>query len=163
VERLPEARNAIFVDGEPAQRFQLASGRCFVVGATIFEFIDELAETEAASGVVVRQRAFNPVELQQVKVHDAALHIDVLSRLPPTIAAAAKESDLYAGLCTLLFAGIPRADAVALVAVGAQPAEPTVEVLHWERRASRGAPFKPSERLAAQAVEAQETKLNVWA
>src|SRR5579862_5302688 len=62
IEQLEAARNSIFFDGKASKQFHLTSGQYFVIGRTIFEFIDELAATEAASGVVVQQQAFSTRE-----------------------------------------------------------------------------------------------------
>ena len=112
-------------------------------------------------------------ELAGVPFRDAPHRLDVLSKLPDVIAGAVSEPDLFARVCEMLLAGLPRADAVALVSTevgavelfgpaGSVPEAP-VRVLHTDRRRPADGPFVPSRRLVVEAVSAREaTVLHVW-
>ncbi len=168
------ARNPVFRDGEVASApFEVGVGGAFVVGRTTFTVA---ADAPSPSDPDARPQTLTVAhgELAGVRFRDAPHRLDVLSRLPDVIAGAGSEPDLFARVCGMLLAGIPRADAVALVTVevggpvelfgpaGAAP-EPPVRVLHADRRRPADGPFAPSRRLVAEAVAAREaTVLHVW-
>src|SRR5262249_15108324 len=115
--------------------------------------------------------------------------IELLGRLPELIKNAASDSELFVRLINLLLAGVPRADAAALVAVeeaSAREAGPSagsqseagplpttsqrqvgqnqhIQLLHWDGRRLAGANFHPSQRLIQQALVQRETVLHTWA
>jgi adenylate cyclase len=105
-------------------------------------------------------------ELQQIPFRDAPHRLDVLSRLPSVIASAGDDTELFIQVANLLLAGIPRADAIALVALEREGDghAPEIRVLHWDARRLGAPDFQPSRRLVQEAVgRRQETVLHVWA
>jgi adenylate cyclase len=160
------ARNPVFRDGEVAPGpFEVGVGGGFVVGHTSFTVAAE-APSSSAGGDRHESLTLAHGELARVPFRDAPHRLDVLSKLPDMIAGAASDPELFAGVCAMLLAGLPRADAVALVATevgavelfgpaGSVPEAP-VRVLHAEHRRAAGGPFAPSRRLVVEAVSARE-------
>ena len=104
-----------------------------------------------------REQTFSAAELQRVSFRNAGQRIDLFSRLPEVIKNAASESELFVRLVNLLLAGVPQADAAALVAVEVTNLKPMVAgrlqssgVLHWDRLAWPADGFQPSQRLIQQ-------------
>ncbi len=167
------ARNPVFRGGEAAAgAFELGLGGSFVVGHTAFTVVPD-APCSAAPGAAPQELTLAHAELAAVPFRHAPHRLDVLSRLPDVIAGAASDPDLFARVCEMLLAGIPRADAVALVSAEVGPVElfgpagsvpeAPVRVLHADRRRPTDGPFAPSRRLVVEAVAAREaTVLHVW-
>ena len=165
VTALPEARNPIFVRGQPAGSFDLLPGEHFVIGETVFALLPEQGATLAHVPEPLHELTFGAEELQRARFHDASHKIDVLSRLPEVISRAANDTELFVRLVNLLLAGIPPAEVVALIAVhpGADAAG-SVAVLHWDRRRAGEGDFRPSQRLVLEAVSRRrQSVLHVWA
>jgi adenylate cyclase len=175
VRRLPGAANPIFHNGKVADAFDLQSGEAFVIGQTVFTLAASRPTPSEGDGrVLLEARTIGHHELERLKFRDAPHRLDVLSKLPEIISSAPNDTDLYARLADMLLAGVPRADAVALVAAeGGGPvepcgptaahAEPTVRVLHWDRRRTGEGSIEPSRRLVAEAVaNLRQTVLHVW-
>ncbi|MDB5312515.1 MAG: cyaA [Gemmataceae bacterium] len=174
VRRVAGSANPVFHNGKPEDAFDLPPGGAFVIGRTVFTVADRRATPSPANGpVLLEARTIGHEELDRLKFRDAPHRLDVLSKLPEVISSAANDADLFARLGDMLLAGVPRADAVALVAteVGAvEPcgpkeadAGPPVRVLHWDRRRACEGAFEPSRRLVTAAVaNQQQTVLHVW-
>jgi adenylate cyclase len=162
VRRLPTARNPIFVRGQTLDAFELRPGDCFVTGKTTFTLADDPASAVAAASPVVEQ-TFRAQELQQIPFRDADRRLDILSRLPEVITGAVTDSELFIRLGNMLLAGIPHADAVAVVAVelGAAEGAP-VHILYWDRRLALEGAFRPSARLIHRALGSGQSVSHVW-
>ena len=174
VRRLPGAANPVFHGGKAAESFEIAAGGAFVIGRTVFTVAEgRPTPTPANERRLLEARTIAHGELHRLKFRDAPHRLDVLSKLPDVIASATNDPDLFARLADMLLAGIPRADAVALVEVEMPgPVElygpdvvaccPT-RVLHWDRRLPGEGAFEPSRRLVTEAVaNQQQTVLHVW-
>jgi adenylate cyclase len=113
---------------------------------------------------VVQVRTVSAQELKRLPFRDAPHRLDVLSRLPSVISSAANDSELFLHLANLLLSGIPRADAVALVAVAEDSTRgPVVKILHREQRLAIQGEFRPSRGLVLEALQRlQKTVLHVW-
>jgi adenylate cyclase len=168
VTRFADAKNPIFVKGKPADDFQLAPGEHFVIGETTFTLSDDRIAVTVDLPQPAEQQTFTSEYLHSLRFRRTGAHLDVLSRLPEVIAGASSDAELWVRLVNLLLTGLPRAGAVALVAVRAGSddeqgaARPRIEVLHWDRRGVSGGDFQPSERLILDAVARRETILHVW-
>ena len=163
VERLPEAKNPIFVAGQPCDRFTLAAGEHFVIGGTTFTVSSTTVNWSPDARQPVEEQTFSVESLHRVRFRNADQRIEVLSRLPELIAGAINETELFVRLVNMLLAGVPRASAVALVAVEEPSgAAAKVRVLQWDRRLEAGEPFRPSQRLILEAVRRKESVLHVW-
>jgi adenylate cyclase len=159
VRRLATARNAIYVRGQEVVDFEVKPGEHFVIGTTTFTVTDEHADVASEANAPVEERAYTVQELESLRFRNADHRLDVLSRLPDVISGAANDSELFFRLVSLLLAGIPRAEAAALVAVDpARCDRASVRILHWDRRlAASGGPFQPSARLICEAMKRRQS------
>ena len=155
VVRLPEGKNPVFLRGTEVERCPLVPGEHFVIGQTTFTLADQQVNVTADAPAPVQQQSFSAQYLKQVQFRNPDHRIEVLSRLPDVISGAAGDQELFVRLVSMLLAGVPRADAAAVVAV-----EPTDEdreedearepspvgparVLHWDQRLAIAAQFPP--------------------
>ncbi len=122
VARLPDARNPLFLRGAPADRFSLGPGEHFVIGQTTFTLADQQVSVAADAPAPVQQQSFSAQYLKQVQFRNPDHRIEVLSRLPDVISGAAGDEELFVRLVSMLLAGVPRADAAAVVAVETEAA-----------------------------------------
>jgi adenylate cyclase len=168
VRRLEAARNPIFVGGKEQTQFTLEPGEHFVIGQTSFTLLEESVNVSLVDPRPDRQQSFSPEYLQQVHFRNARARIEALGRLPEVISGATSQEEMFVRLTGLLMAGIPTADAVALVRVpptNVQAAEtdpPAVDVMHWDRRRLSATPFQPSERLIRDSIAEGKSVVNAW-
>ncbi|MEN6450769.1 MAG: adenylate/guanylate cyclase domain-containing protein [Thermoguttaceae bacterium] len=123
VARLPDSRNPLFLRGTQNDRFSLAPGEHFVIGQTTFTLADQQANITADAPAPVQQQSFSAQYLKQVQFRNPDHRIEVLSRLPDVISGAASDDELFMRLVSMLLAGVPRADAAAVVAADEGRAE----------------------------------------
>jgi adenylate cyclase len=174
VRRVPGSANPLFHAGKPLDAFEIASAGAFVIGHTLFSLAaGRPTPSPGHNGLLLEARTIAHTELERLKFRDAPHRLDVLSKLPEVISSATNDADLFARLGDMLLAGVPRADAVALVEVemgavevhgpeGSQP-EPAIRILHWDRRRTGEGGFEPSRRLVTEAIANQaQTILHVW-
>lgn len=160
VERLAEAANPLFVHGEQTERTRIPVGGHFVVGETMFQVIRSEAPTTISGRQPAREYTFDQEQLQKVRYQDADKRINVLANIPEVIWGARTETELFDRVSKLLLAGISTSEAVAIVEV---PDEGSPRLRHWERRHEAHGEFRPSNRLATDAVRnKQRTVLQVW-
>ena len=162
IERLPEARNPIFLSGRETTSYSLKPGESFVIGNTTFTLASETVNWSRERSRPVEEQSYTAQYLRRVRFHNADQRIEVLSRLPDVISGAVNDSELFIRLVNLVLAGIPRASTVAIVAVDDSSASPPVRILHWDRRLSTGGDFQPSQRLILESVRRRESVLHVW-
>jgi adenylate cyclase len=122
VEQLPAARNPVFVHGSTATQFQLTPGEHFVIGKTTFTLSADSPQVTLDAPAPDHEQTFSAAELRRISFRNAQERIDLLSRLPEVIKNAATDSELFVRLVNLILAGVPRADAAALVAADATAA-----------------------------------------
>lgn len=115
--RLPEARNPLFLNGKEVDRCSITPGGHFVVGQTTFTLADQQANVTTDAPVPVQQQSFSSQYLKQVQFRNPDHRIEVLSRLPDVISGATGDQELFVRLVSMLLAGVPRADAAAVVAI----------------------------------------------
>jgi len=162
VRRLPEARNPLFLKGQPAAIFDLVPGEHFVIGDTMFMLTDERVNVSLDVPVPVQQQSFSPEYLQRLRFRRAD-HIEILGRLPQIIAGTDSDTEFSVQLVNLLLTGLPRSGAAALVCVQQAATHPKIDVLHWDRRQlTLAGDFQPSERLILDAIRRRESVLHVW-
>jgi adenylate cyclase len=115
VTRLPNSRNPIFLLGKEVDRFSIQPGDHFVIGQTSFTLADQRVNITADAPQPVQQQSFSAQYLRQVQFRNPDYRIEVLSRLPDVISGAAGDAELVVRLVSMLLAGVPRADAAAVV------------------------------------------------
>jgi adenylate cyclase len=172
VTRLPEGQNPVFFQGKEENRFTIAPGEHFVIGQTTFTLADQRVSIEADAPSPVQQQSFSAQYLKQVQFRNPDHRIEVLCRLPDVISGAAGDVELFVRLVSMLLAGVPRADAAAVVAVehtgkadgegGSAADRLPVRVLHWDQRLAVGSDFLPSQGLILEALHQRQSVLHVW-
>lgn len=161
VVRRPTARNPLFFQGAAVDRAALKPGQHFVLGQTMFTVTNDHVLVSLAHPQPVEEQTYSPQALQQVQFRHADRRIEVLARLPEVISSSASDQELFERLVNMLLAGIPRSDAVAVVA--ADPSlNDRIDVLYWDRRRTGGADFQPSHGLIVEALERQQSVLHRW-
>jgi adenylate cyclase len=161
VRRSGASTNPLFRAGVPAEEFSLLPGEHFVAGETVFTLIDtELGGSSAPSGRPVEEVTFTREALQHVRFRDPDRRLEVLSHLPEVIWGARSDPELHVRIVNLLLAGVSQADAAGIVAVESGD---RVQVLQWNRRRETAGAFRPSSRLALEAIaRKQQSILHVW-
>lgn len=161
VRMLPEARNPLFFGGAVVTSCTLAAGQHCVIGGTTLSIVArEGSSGSGLSGRPVEEVTFSRQALAQVRYRDPDRRVDVLSHLPEVIWGARSDSELQTRLVCLLLAGIPQADAAGIVAADS---DEVVHVLQWDRRRETAGAFRPSKRLAVEAVLRRgQSVLHVW-
>ncbi|MCE5267137.1 MAG: adenylate/guanylate cyclase domain-containing protein [Planctomycetaceae bacterium] len=142
VVRLADARNPLFLRGSQADQFSLVAGEHFVIGQTTFTLADQQVNVAADAPAPVQQQSFSAQYLKQVQFRNPDYRIEVLSRLPDVISGAASDQELFTRLVSMLLAGIPRADAAAVVAAveGKEESEASRNDKEGQRRRGASVP-----------------------
>lgn len=159
--RSSAARNPVFFQGTAVDKTTLRPGQHFVIGQTTFTITNDHVQVSLAHPQPAEEQTYSPEALQQVRFRHADRRIEVLSRLPEVISGSATDQELFERLVNMLLAGIPRADAVAVVAADVDRSE-HIDVLYWDRRRTDGADFQPSHGLIVEALRRQQTVLHRW-
>ncbi len=175
VTRLPDAQNPVYYHGREQTQFAVEPGEHFVIGQTTFALAVQRANITADAPEPVQQQSFSAQYLKQVQFRNPDRRIEVLCRLPDVISGAAGDAELFVRLVSMLLAGVPRADAAAIVAIeGEVPAEtderldlhreqwPPARVLHWDQRLVICNDFRPSQGLILEAIRQRQSVLQVW-
>jgi adenylate cyclase len=160
VEKIPDARNPIFVGGRRRDSFILQPGEHFVIGGTTFTLTNERVDMTQEAPQPVTEQTYSPQYLSRVRYRNADQRIPALQSLQEAVLGAENDGELFVRLVNVLLAGIPRATAVALVEASAD--DEHTRVLQWDRRLVSGKDFRPSERLIRQAVGTGESVVHVW-
>lgn len=161
VEQITETGNPVFFSGQSVQRCEIRSGQTFVIGDTTFLVTRDHPSTSPGQKPI-EQVMFDRGDLLRVRYRDADKRIDVLSHLPEVIRGTRVDEELYIRLSNLILAGVPNADAVAIVSADATDRTDKMKVLQWERRQEVAGEFKPSGRLVTEAICSGQTVLHVW-
>ncbi|MBN2579070.1 MAG: adenylate/guanylate cyclase domain-containing protein [Pirellulales bacterium] len=133
VSRLAEARNPVYLLGKEAEHFTIGPGEHFVIGQTAFTLTDQRVNITAYQQQPVQQQTFSPQYLRQVSFRNPDHRIEVLARLPEVISGAAGDAELCVRLVSMLLAGVPRADAAAVVECGKRNDEGGMRSAECER------------------------------
>ena len=156
---LSEACNPLFVSGEATDSVRLLPGTRFVIGETTFQVGESSLRIDSPSDQPVEEVTFAPGQLKQVRFEDADRRLDVLTHLPEVIWGARSRAERDSRLVSLLLSGIRHADAAAVLRLD----DDDVTVSHWERRRETAGSFRPSSRLALEALrKRQRSVLQVW-
>ncbi|HBE67374.1 MAG TPA: adenylate/guanylate cyclase domain-containing protein [Planctomycetaceae bacterium] len=192
VNRLPQARNAIFYQGKQEDSFAAEVGEHFVIGQTTFTLLDQQVSFSGSNSPedvpAFAEQTFSAHLLRQNKYKDADRRIEALGKLPDIIASAADDQDLCSQVVNLLLQGVPQASYVAILklksaaeASDSSPAtgltvadeetqqdaaglktSPDLEILHWDCRGLNRGDLRPSSQLIKTANKTQESVLHVW-
>jgi len=156
--KMASPMNPVFIDGKPVDSATLTSGEKFVIGQTSF-LIQELQPMSPLPDHPVQEISFSHLELQQVQFEDSDRRMEALARLPAVIGMALNQEEQSANLVALVLAGIPHAEAAAVVSLDDRDA---VKVMAWDRRQETQGTFRPSISLIRDAMHAWHSILHVW-
>jgi len=160
VEKLSSAVNAIFFNGHETDNCLLRSGDSFVIGKTRFVLLEQSLVPYDTDTPPLREVSFEPHELQKIRFRDADKRLDVLSNLSEVIRASRTEADLNSRLVNLVLAGVPNAEAVAIVETTESG---PCKIKHWSRRRETSGDFHPSSRLVNDAlIKSEQSILHLW-
>ncbi|QDU81304.1 Adenylate cyclase 1 [Polystyrenella longa] len=160
IERHTSATNPIYYEGRDTAHCQLSSGGIFVIGSTRFLILQKSAETGETDVPPFQEMAFDQQELKQIRFRDADKRLEVLANLSEVIRASRTETDLNSRLVNLILAGVPYAEAVAIVELSPQG---EVKINHWIRRHETEGSFRPSTRLIIDALSQKKRSiLHMW-
>jgi len=164
VRQLPTAGNPIFFRGEPTTTFSVPPGGCFSIGRTIFTLtVAESLRSPSEAKPVLHSYAVTADELQRVPFRDAPHRLEVLRHLTKLIFSVSNDVELFEQTVALLMEGIRRADAIALVSPGEDEKAERVRLVHTEHRYIATGEFRPSMRLAREAiVHRHSSVVHVW-
>ena len=116
-QKLPGARNPIYLAGRAVEEFVLRPGDHFVIGETIVTVTQDDKRAIEQAPEPLQMRAFAAEELLRIRFGDAPHKLDVLTRLPNVISGATSDAELFVRLVDMLLTGIARADVVGLIEV----------------------------------------------
>ncbi len=186
VEKWPEARNPIFFHGRQVQQCTLLPDEHFVIGQTSFMVVEQPWCLAGDSPQPIHEHQYSSQDLATVRFQNPDYRIEVLSRLPEVLSESTSEEDLSVRLVSMVLAGVPRAEVVAMVLLGEEPlgeegripardfsAERTlpsaaagpmewIRAVFWDQRLACSTPFRPSQRLIREAVLRRRSVLHVW-
>jgi adenylate cyclase len=170
VNKLPQARNAIFFRGQRCDQFSAAVGEHFVIGQTTFTVADQQVQFSDIEPPVFAEQTFSSHLLRQNQYKDGGQRIEALGKLPDIIAGASNDQELCMRIVNLLLQGIPHATFVAILQVAQLEGEPLAEskgedelnILHWDCRGLVGNTFNPSGQLVKTATNSKQSVLHVW-
>jgi adenylate cyclase len=163
VAKASAAQNPVYFRGKAAERFSLRPGEHFVIGETRFTLADQRVNLTVEAPEPIQQQSFSTQYLRQLTFRNPDHRIEILSRLPEALSAAGNQADECVAVASMLLAGMPRADAVAVVRAEEPVGEPAaVRVVHWDQRLTSGQDFQPSQRLILEALRSDESVLHVW-
>jgi adenylate cyclase len=132
ITRLSGTRNPVYSQGQEVEQFSILPGEHFVIGETTFTLADQRVNITADVPAPMQQQSFSAQYLRQVQFRHPDHRIEVLSRLPEVISGAAGDAELFVRLVSVLLAGVPRADAAAVVALDEGQISPwTVDREKW--------------------------------
>ncbi|GAB6185355.1 adenylate/guanylate cyclase domain-containing protein [Thermopirellula anaerolimosa] len=180
VRKVPTARNPVFFRGRAVETASVSLGECFVIGRTSFTLVRQEARITADHPDPVQQQEFSPQHLRQIAFVNPNHRLEVLSRLTQALSSAATEREMCGRLVNLVLAGMPNAEAAAVVRVeeekdGGRRGEESpgaeastagsgaaIRVLEWDRRLLTAGDFRPSRRLILQTWQKRRSLLHVW-
>lgn len=158
IENLVPQGNSIFFEGEEVRECLLSPNRHCAIGETVLKWQEVSASVRSSDHLPADEVTFSHEALKRALYPDPDRRIDVLSHLPELIGGSRTEQELALRLVNLLLAGIPQAEAAALIAFR----DGEVEILHWDRRKETAGALKPSSRLVREAVQAGQSVLHLW-
>lgn len=159
VTRLPSAANPVFHNGEACDEFDLSPGDSFAIGETQFRLVEHADADSSQASRVVEEVRFESSQLRNIRFSDADKRIEVLTHLPSVIQRTRTDDEFFQTVVDLLLAGIPTAEAVAVV----EPGGETAAVRYWQRRNETRGEVRPSTRLVRDAVSSSGSSvLHVW-
>lgn len=160
VEKLENATNPLFFEGEEYDTIELNPGQAFVIGQTTFTLSQSQALATQDMPNPISQKTFTHQFLKQVDYRDAERRLAVLGQLPDLVSSSRDDVTLYNRLVNVLFDGIRSAKAIAIVRADSESEK--IEIDYWDRRNFEEQDFHPSEKLVRQSLSSGEPVLHIW-
>jgi len=161
VKRLGTSLNPVVYRGESCHEFEMLAGEEFQIGRTVFRF--EIIRFESGPSSPVSERSFSSDALQEARLTNPELKLQILSRLPPLISEARSDVDLAKTIVDQLLEAVPDA-AVASVMRNSESGDPRhdePDLLFWDSRCDTDL-FRPSRKLLSRSLELRASVLHVW-
>jgi len=152
-----DGSNPLFHEGKEVRECTLKANTHCVIGETLLKWVST-ESSRSSDHLPADEVTFSHEALKRAMYPDPDRRIEVLSHLPELIWGARTEQELALRLVNLLLAGIPQAEAAALVALR----EGDVEILNWDRRKETAGPLKPSSKLVREALQSGKSILHLW-
>ncbi len=143
-------RNPIFYLGQKVDECVLGIGEFFVIGRTRFTVVETQAHATIDLPSPLAEFTCSAEELRGVRYSDASDRIEVLAKLPSMIRFSPTEEEFQRQGTAVLLAGIPRADAAAVVWMDPRGSGDTTEIKVSAltfRDGQPAVPLQPSRRL----------------
>jgi adenylate cyclase len=173
VQRAPNSRNPIFVNGQALDHFTIKAGESFVIGETTFTVQETPSDQPPDSSGSIKVGAdlpppdseltCSPGELRQLRYLNAEERIEVLAALPEVIRYSPSDEELETRVVDVLLRGIPRAEAAAVVRLRETGGEPDIQVQGVVVRDQDQQPLQVSRRLIQDAISRfRQSVLHRW-
>jgi adenylate cyclase len=160
VRKLDTGRNDILYRGRSCDDFELDLGEEFQIGKTTFRFEAPQAIPEPAwplgnSGVDV---------LSDGGFQTPSRWLEVLSRLPRTIANSTTDEDFARCVVSIVLETLPRVDTAAVLhLMGMESGAPThLRSLCWDSRKPESSNFQISRTLVKECLQRQQSLIHLW-
>ncbi|MHC4875760.1 MAG: adenylate/guanylate cyclase domain-containing protein [Planctomycetota bacterium] len=159
ITRLSTASNPVYFAGAACDDFNLRPGESFAIGQTQFRLIEHAEADSSTPNRIVEEVRFEASQLRNIRFSDADKRIEVLTHLPSVIQRTRTDDEFFQTVADLLLAGIPSAEAIAIV----EPDAASTTIRHWQRRNETRGEVRPSSRLVREAVStSRRSVLHVW-
>jgi adenylate cyclase len=150
VRRNAMSRNPVFYRGQKVEQCVLGVGDFFLIGRTRFTLVESEGQATVDIPSPLAEFTCSAEELDGVRYTDAADRIEVLAKLPSMIRFSPTEEEFQRQAAAVLLAGIPRADAAAVVWMDPRGSADTTEIKVSAPTFREGlppVPLSPSRRL----------------
>jgi class 3 adenylate cyclase len=163
-------QNHIWFRNSPVERCEVKPGEWFVIGQTRFALradSEPIPPSPVDATIVHRQAEYTRAELETISFSDPATVLKAMEQLPNYLRVVRDEPGLYRQMLKVALAGLPKADAAAVVRIppDAAPSELRMAVVEQNVRAgqsSMAGEFLPSRKLVRQAFRERKSCLHVW-
>lgn len=160
VRKLDTGRNDILYRGRACPEFEMDLGEEFQIGKTTFRF--ESLQTVAEPAWPLHQPGLEM--LSDGGFQTPARWLEVLSRLPRTIANSSTDEDFARCVVSIVLETLPRVDTVAVLhLMGMETGAPThLRSLCWDSRKPESSNFQISRTIVKECLQRQQSLIHLW-
>lgn len=160
VRKLDTGRNDIIYRGRSCDEFEMGLGEEFQIGKTSFRFESPQAVPEPAWPL-------NQPGLEMLSdggFQTPARWLEVLSRLPRTIASTTTDEDFARCVVGIVLETLPRVDTIAVLhLMGMETGAPThLRSLCWDSRKPESSNFQISRTLVKESLQRPQSLIHLW-
>ncbi len=162
VQKLDSGRNAIYYRGRECPEFEMRLGEEFKIGKSTFRFEPQSATADPAWPPP--NAGLETLSLTQGTFQTPSRWLEVLSRLPETIASSTTDEDFARCVVSMVLETLPRVDTVAVLhLMGVQSGTPShLRMLCWDGRESAMSNFQISRTIVRECLQRQEGMIHLW-